>query len=202
MKCLLIQNTTVVKVSFGLTMSKTTLLIWCFLIVSHVGKGCPEIHRIVDSGSEHIVAWRETDRKLHSFCSWHGHCAQSKQSSETQLLQYRQSWDPNQPPNAEATQPPENLSGHPLCVRNRTEWQYQSHWNLHRGHISGSSRRKGEKWLGLQARVLGSDMTSCSNCNQYQGLECCQQMKETSGEVHWSGLSLWKQGKNNEKGHN
>lgn len=54
-------------------MSKTILLVPQFVIVSHFVAGSPEIHFIVDLGSEHTIAWRGTDGNVHRVYSWHGH---------------------------------------------------------------------------------------------------------------------------------
>lgn len=111
-----------------------------------------------------------------SFYSWHGQReghrqipfpqrGQSKLAtalpSETQMLQYRQSWDPNQPQNTETVQPAGGKLRGPLFICwKRIEWQDQSHRNLHHrgGRTSGNTRRKEGQWLGTRAHILGRNV--------------------------------------------
>lgn len=58
-------------VSFRLTMSRTILLVWHSLVVSHFVKRSPEICRAVDLGPEPSVARREADGKVQFlFLAW------------------------------------------------------------------------------------------------------------------------------------
>lgn len=146
-----------------------------------------------------------------SFYSWHGQREGHRQipfpqhdqsklrttlPSETQMLQYRQSWDPNQSHNTETVQPAgEKLRGPLFICRKRIEWQDQSHRHLHHrgGYTSGNTQRKGGPWLGTGAHISERDVIGGSKPQLKPRTECSQKTSpgrasRPQGEVDWPRL--------------